>query len=173
MALAGVREEAAGGQRTTVDVLNAQQDLISARARLIGAQRDRVIASYTPAQRDRTARRQDARTSKTPDYLPEVHYHQVRDAWHGLRTPSGTIRPRGTTRASASNLPLPARAHPPITSLPAGAHNARARTMRITDEHAGRRPMLTRRGMMLASIAAGVSMNSSNAISGQRSRRRR
>ena len=25
----------------------------------------------------------------TPDYLPEVHYHQVRDAWHGLRTPSG------------------------------------------------------------------------------------
>jgi len=25
----------------------------------------------------------------TSDYLPEVHYHQVRDAWHGLRTPSG------------------------------------------------------------------------------------
>jgi hypothetical protein len=25
----------------------------------------------------------------TPDYLPEVHYHQVRDAWHGVRTPSG------------------------------------------------------------------------------------
>jgi outer membrane protein len=25
----------------------------------------------------------------TPDYLPEVHYQQVRDAWHGLRTPSG------------------------------------------------------------------------------------
>ena len=27
----------------------------------------------------------------TPDYLPETHYHQVRDAWEGLRTrtPSG------------------------------------------------------------------------------------
>jgi len=25
----------------------------------------------------------------TPDYLPEVHYHQVRAAWHGVRTPSG------------------------------------------------------------------------------------
>jgi outer membrane protein len=25
----------------------------------------------------------------TPEYQPEVHYHQVRDAWHGLRTPSG------------------------------------------------------------------------------------
>jgi outer membrane protein len=24
----------------------------------------------------------------TPDYLREAHFHQVRDAWHGLRTPS-------------------------------------------------------------------------------------
>jgi outer membrane protein len=23
---------------------------------------------------------------KTPDYAPEVHYQQVRDAWGGLRT---------------------------------------------------------------------------------------
>src|SRR5205807_10539545 len=47
VALEGVEKEAAGGQRTTVDVLNSQQDLISAKARLIGALRDRVIASYT------------------------------------------------------------------------------------------------------------------------------
>jgi outer membrane protein len=25
----------------------------------------------------------------TSDYLPELHYHQLRDAWHGVRTPSG------------------------------------------------------------------------------------
>ncbi|WP_244064503.1 TolC family outer membrane protein [Bradyrhizobium sp. Ce-3] len=88
VALAGVQKEAAGGQRTTVDVLNAQQDLITARARLIGAQRDRVIASYTLLS---ATGRLDVKTLnlKTPDYLPEVHYHQVRDAWHGLRTPSG------------------------------------------------------------------------------------
>ncbi|MGY4478006.1 outer membrane protein [Bradyrhizobium sp. USDA 3364] len=88
VALAGVQKEAAGGQRTTVDVLNAQQDLITARARLIGAQRDRVIASYTLLS---AIGRLDVKTLnlKTPDYLPEVHYHQVRDAWHGLRTPSG------------------------------------------------------------------------------------
>ena len=47
VALQGVQKEAAGGQRTTVDVLNSQQDLIQAKARLIGAQRDRVISSYT------------------------------------------------------------------------------------------------------------------------------
>ena len=88
VALDGVQREATGGQRTTLDVLNSQQDLISAKARLIGAQRDRVIASYTLLS---AIGRLDVKTLalKTPDYLPEVHYHQVRDAWHGLRTPSG------------------------------------------------------------------------------------
>jgi outer membrane protein len=88
VALEGVRKEAQGGQRTTVDVLNSQADLISAKARLIGAQRDRVIASYTLLS---AIGRLDVKTLalNTPDYLPEAHYHQVRDAWHGLRTPSG------------------------------------------------------------------------------------
>ncbi|WP_050886509.1 TolC family outer membrane protein [Bradyrhizobium sp. STM 3843] len=88
VALQGVSREAQGGQRTTVDVLNSQADLIQAKARLIGAQRDRVIASYTLLS---AAGRLDVKNLNlnTPDYLPEVHYHQVRDAWHGLRTPSG------------------------------------------------------------------------------------
>ncbi|WFU38508.1 TolC family outer membrane protein [Bradyrhizobium sp. CB82] len=88
VALQGVQREAAGGQRTTVDVLNSQADLIQAKARLIGALRDRVIASYTLLS---AVGRLDVKTLSlnTPDYLPEVHYQQVRDAWHGLRTPSG------------------------------------------------------------------------------------
>jgi outer membrane protein len=88
IALQGVRREAAGGQRTTIDVLNAQQDLTNARTRQIGAQRDRVIASYTLLS---AVGRLDVHTLNlnTPDYSPDVHYHQVRDAWHGLRTPSG------------------------------------------------------------------------------------
>jgi outer membrane protein len=88
VALAGVRREAAGGQRTTIDVLNAQQDLTNARSRLIQAQRDRVIASYTLLS---AVGRLDVHSLNldTPDYLPELHYHQVRDAWHGVRTPSG------------------------------------------------------------------------------------
>jgi outer membrane protein len=88
VALQGVRREAQGGQRTTIDVLNAQQDLTNARSRLIMAQRDRIIASYTLLS---AVGRLDVHTLNldTPDYLPEVHYHQVRDAWHGLRTPSG------------------------------------------------------------------------------------
>jgi outer membrane protein len=88
VALAGVKREAAGGQRTTIDVLNAQQDLTNARTRQIQAQRDRVIASYTLLS---AVGRLDVKTLSlnTPDYLPEVQYHQVRDAWHGVRTPTG------------------------------------------------------------------------------------
>ncbi|RTL76921.1 MAG: transporter [Bradyrhizobiaceae bacterium] len=88
VALAGVRREAQAGQRTTLDVLNAQADLTAARSRQILSQRDRVIASYTLLS---AIGKLDVRTLglNTPDYLPEVHYHQVRDAWHGLRTPSG------------------------------------------------------------------------------------
>jgi outer membrane protein len=88
VALQGVRKEANGGQRTTIDVLNAQQDLTSARSRQIVAQRDRVIASYTLLS---AVGRLDVHVLNlnTPEYQPEVHYHQVRDAWHGLRTPSG------------------------------------------------------------------------------------
>ena len=83
-----MQKEAQGGQRTTLDVLNAQQDLTAARARLIGAQRDRVIAAYTLLS---AIGRLDVKTLglKTPDYAPEVHYQQVRDAWDGLRTPAG------------------------------------------------------------------------------------
>ncbi|MDU1666890.1 MAG: transporter, partial [Bradyrhizobium sp.] len=53
-----------------------------------GALSDRVIASYTLLS---AIGRLDVKNLNlnTPDYLPEVHYHQVRDAWHGLRTPSG------------------------------------------------------------------------------------
>ena len=47
IALNGVREEARVGQRTTLDVLNAQQELVNARVALVTAQRDRVVASYS------------------------------------------------------------------------------------------------------------------------------
>ena len=46
VAFQGVREEAALGSRTTLDVLNAEQELLDAQANRIAAQSDEVIASY-------------------------------------------------------------------------------------------------------------------------------
>jgi outer membrane protein len=47
VAFQGVREEATLGSRTTLDVLNAEQELLDARANRIAAQSDEVVASYS------------------------------------------------------------------------------------------------------------------------------
>lgn len=88
IALNGVREEAKAGQRTTLDVLNAQQALVNARVALVTAQHDRVVASYNVlAAVGRLA--PQVLGLHTTVYDPSVHYHQVRDSWAGVRTPDG------------------------------------------------------------------------------------
>ena len=88
VALNGVREEARVGQRTTLDVLNAQQDLVNARVALVTAQRDRVVASYTVLAATGALSPQILGL-KIEVYDPVVHYQQVRDAWGGVRIPDG------------------------------------------------------------------------------------
>ena len=46
IAFDGVREEAKVGARTTLDVLDAEQELLNARGDLVSAQRDRYVAAY-------------------------------------------------------------------------------------------------------------------------------
>jgi outer membrane protein len=88
IALNGVREEAKAGQRTTLDVLNAQQALVNARVALVTAQHDRVVASY--AVLNAVGRLAPIVLGlKTDVYDPSVHYHQVRDSWVGVRIPDG------------------------------------------------------------------------------------
>jgi outer membrane protein len=88
IALNGVREEAKAGQRTTLDVLNAQQALVNARVALVTAQHDRVVASY--AVLNAIGRLSPVVLNlATTVYDPSVHYHQVRDSWYGVRTPDG------------------------------------------------------------------------------------
>jgi outer membrane protein len=88
IALNGVREEARVGQRTTLDVLNAQQELVNARVALVTAQRDRVVASYALLSSVGRLSPQVLGLS-VPIYDPMVHYQQVRDSWFGVRTPDG------------------------------------------------------------------------------------
>ena len=88
IALGGVQEEQAVGQRTTLDVLNSQQDLLSAQINLISAEHDRVVASYSLIS---AMGRLSAEELRLPVdlYHPEQHYQAVKDKWHGLRTPDG------------------------------------------------------------------------------------
>jgi len=88
VALEGVREEAKVGQRTTLDVLNAQQALLNARVQFVSAEHDQVVASY--ALLSAIGRLSTATLGITvAQYDPKVHFDQVKDKWIGLRTPDG------------------------------------------------------------------------------------
>ena len=88
IALNGVREEAKVGQRTTLDVLNAQQALLNTRVLLVTAQRDRVVASYAVMAATGRLSAQNLNL-KVANYDARVHFDQVKDKWIGVRTPDG------------------------------------------------------------------------------------
>jgi outer membrane protein len=88
LALNGVIEERNVGQRTTLDVLNAQSDVIDAQINLANSEREVVVASYAilSATGRLSARRLGLQVT---EYRPEEHYNAVKDKWFGLRTPDG------------------------------------------------------------------------------------
>jgi outer membrane protein len=88
IALSGTREEAKVGQRTTLDVLNAQQTLLSSRVSLVTAQRDRIVASYEVLN---AIGRLSAETLglKVARYDSKRHFEQVKGKWIGTTTPDG------------------------------------------------------------------------------------
>jgi outer membrane protein len=88
LAYLGTSKEAQVGQRTVIDILNAQQTLVNARVALVTAQHDRVVASYAVLNAIGRLSPQVLRLS-TPTYDPSIHYQQVRDNWAGVRTPDG------------------------------------------------------------------------------------
>jgi outer membrane protein len=63
IALAGVREEERVGQRTLLDVLNAEQELLNSEVNLVTDQRNVLVASYTVLS------------------TTEAHYSEVRRKW--------------------------------------------------------------------------------------------
>jgi outer membrane protein len=88
LALNGVIEERNVGQRTTLDVLNAQATVLDAQVAQIQAQRNLVVSSYALASA--VGRLTASRLGlNVRQHDPEEHYNAVKDLWYGLRTPDG------------------------------------------------------------------------------------
>ena len=87
IALTGVREEEKVGQRTTLDVLDAQRELLNSQIILVRALRDRIVAEYALYA---AIGRMDAQTLglPVPYYDPIEHYDIVKNKWFGLRPPT-------------------------------------------------------------------------------------
>ncbi|WP_426957237.1 TolC family outer membrane protein [Muricoccus radiodurans] len=84
IALDGVQREAVVGSRTTLDVLNAEQELLNARVSLVRALANVVTASHALAQ---AVGRLTAKDLALPVQLydQEAYYRAVRERWFGLR----------------------------------------------------------------------------------------
>jgi outer membrane protein len=80
IALAGVREEERVGQRTLLDVLNAEQELLNSEVNLATDRRNQVVASYSLLS---TIGRLNAQELGVASLLydPEANYHAVRRKW--------------------------------------------------------------------------------------------
>lgn len=85
IALEGVRQEAYVGSRTTLDVLNAEQELLNSRVSLVRAQRNEAVAAYTLVQ---AMGRLTAKELKlgVELYDTEAYYDKVRDKFVGWDT---------------------------------------------------------------------------------------
>lgn len=88
LALNGVVEERRVGQRTTLDVLNAQQSVLNAKEAIAQSERNAIVASFSvlASTGKLTVQRLGLRVA---NYRPEVHYEATKDRWYGLRTVDG------------------------------------------------------------------------------------
>jgi outer membrane protein len=86
LALNGVIEERKVGQRTTLDVLNEQTNVLTAQINLVQSERNAVVTSYAALL---GAGRLTASQIglQVAEHRPEEHYDAVKDKWIGLRTP--------------------------------------------------------------------------------------
>lgn len=82
LALDGVRQEYLVGSRTTLDVLDAETDVVSARIALVSAERDQIVAAY---QILGSIGRLTARDLALPVeyYDADENYLNVRNKWFG------------------------------------------------------------------------------------------
>ncbi len=83
IALSGVREEEKVGQRTLLDVLDAEQELLNSQVDLVSVRRDLVVNSYTVLSTTGRLTAQDMRLA-SKIYDPEAHYGEVRRKWFGI-----------------------------------------------------------------------------------------
>lgn len=79
VAFRGVREEATLGARTTIDVLNAEQELLNARANLISARNNEYVAAYALLKNMGLLTAQHLKL-KVQRYDETAYFNEVKDA---------------------------------------------------------------------------------------------
>ncbi len=108
LSLEGVRAENSIGNRTILDVLNAEQELLQARAQLITARRNAYVAGFNLlALMGRAEARDLALDTGGPLYDPQVNYERVRGKhWDWDRDPEPAARSTRTVDIPAATATI-------------------------------------------------------------------
>ena len=89
--LAGVRAENKIGDRTIIDILNAEQELVGAQVQLVAAKHDAYIAAFNLLTAMGRTSIRDLGLDTAAPYDPEAHYHKYADSiWDWGSVPSPT-----------------------------------------------------------------------------------
>jgi len=81
LSLEGVRAENSVGNRTILDILNAEQELLNAQVRLVTARRNAYVAGFTLLAAMGKAEARDLGLDGGALYDPQVNYQRVRGKW--------------------------------------------------------------------------------------------
>lgn len=81
LSLEGVRAENSVGNRTILDILNAEQELLDAQVRLVTARRNAYVAGFSLLAAMGRAEARDINLDGGALYDPEVNYRRVRGKW--------------------------------------------------------------------------------------------
>ncbi|WP_343040098.1 TolC family protein [Parasphingorhabdus halotolerans] len=112
LSLEGVRAENTVGNRTILDILNAEQELLNAQVQLVVARRNSYVAGFSLLAAMGRAEAEDLGLEGGPLYDPLVNYNRVKNVIYDFQTdpnpePEAT-RTVDTPAQTADIEPLPA-----------------------------------------------------------------
>jgi len=109
LSLEGVRAENTVGNRTILDILNAQQELFNAQVQLVAARRNAYVAAFTLLAAMGHAEARDLGLEEFgPLYDPTVNYERIRnDFWDWGSDPDPVTQSPGTVDIPAQGAEIP------------------------------------------------------------------
>jgi len=111
LSLEGVRAENSVGNRTILDILNAEQELLNAQVQLVTARRNSYVAGFSLLAAMGRAEARDLGLDGGPLYDPDVNYERVDDMFYDYQSDPNPV-PQATrtvdTEAQKADIePLP------------------------------------------------------------------
>jgi len=107
LALEGTRAEQTVGTRNTLDVLNAEQELLNSEVQLVTARRDAYVAGFALLNAMGRAEAEDLGLDGGPLYDPLSNYNRTRNRGSDWNDGSDEDRGPASTRTAPPNASSP------------------------------------------------------------------